>query len=88
MDVYKNEDTVFSNKEQSQIQKFYDGLNVLITGGTGFMGKILIEKLLRSTDVSTIYVLIRPKKGKDVHVRMDEIFEDVVSNLLINMIQK
>lgn len=78
MDIYKNE--AYSPKEQSQIQKFYEGLNVFITGGTGFMGKILIEKLLRSTDVSTVYVLIRPKKGKDVHIRMDEIFEDVVCN--------
>lgn len=63
----------------SQICKFYDGQNVLVTGGTGFMGKILVEKLLRSTDVATIFLLIREKKGKNVHTRLDDIFDNVVS---------
>ncbi|XP_044260395.1 fatty acyl-CoA reductase wat-like [Tribolium madens] len=62
----------------SQICKFYDGQNVLVTGGTGFMGKILIEKLLRSTDVATIFLLIREKKGKNVHTRLDDIFDNVI----------
>lgn len=34
-------------QEGSEIIKFYSGCNVLVTGGSGFMGKILIEKLLR-----------------------------------------
>lgn len=67
--------------EESNIQKFYKSLNVFITGGTGFMGKLLIEKLLRSTEVSTIYVLIREKKGKNAHSRIDELFDDVVSTV-------
>lgn len=33
--------------EQSEIIKFYDNCNVLITGGSGFMGTLLVEKLLR-----------------------------------------
>ncbi|XP_050316285.1 fatty acyl-CoA reductase wat-like isoform X2 [Anthonomus grandis grandis] len=64
--------------EESQIQKFYKGRNVFITGGTGFMGKALIEKLLRETDVETIYVLIREKKGKTPHMRIDSLFDDVI----------
>lgn len=32
---------------ESQIQKCFRGSSVLITGGTGFVGKVLIEKLLR-----------------------------------------
>lgn len=63
----------------SKIQKFYSGCNVFITGATGFMGKVLIEKLLRSTDVATIYILVRAKKGKSIHVRMEEIVDDIVS---------
>lgn len=31
----------------SEIAKFYAGCNILITGGSGFVGKLLIEKLLR-----------------------------------------
>ncbi|XP_021936348.1 fatty acyl-CoA reductase wat-like [Zootermopsis nevadensis] len=41
------------------------------------MGKVLVEKLLRSCPhLSSIYLLVRSKKGKDVGVRMQEIFED------------
>ncbi|XP_045467832.1 fatty acyl-CoA reductase wat-like isoform X2 [Harmonia axyridis] len=62
----------------SQILGFYEETNVFITGGTGFLGKLLIEKLLRSTSVSTLYLLVRPKKGKDVDTRIKNIFEDVI----------
>lgn len=65
--------------EVSEIQRFYEGCSVFVTGATGFMGKVLIEKLLRSTKVDTIYVLIRAKKGKDIHARLEEIVGDTVS---------
>lgn len=43
------------------------------------MGKAIIDKLLRSChDIETIYLLVRPKKGKDVHTRLEEIFDDPV----------
>ncbi|XP_045467335.1 fatty acyl-CoA reductase wat-like [Harmonia axyridis] len=62
----------------SQILEFYENTNVFITGGTGFLGKLLIEKLLRSTSVSTLYLLVRPKKSKDIATRITNIFEDVI----------
>ncbi|KAF7267479.1 hypothetical protein GWI33_019312 [Rhynchophorus ferrugineus] len=64
--------------ETSKIQDFYKGARVFLTGGTGFMGKALIEKLLRDTEVETIYILVREKKGKTSHMRIDELFDDVV----------
>lgn len=67
------------SNEGSQIQNFYKSKNVFLTGGTGFLGKIFIEKLLRSTEVSTLYILIREKKGKNALSRIEEIFDDVVS---------
>lgn len=48
---------------------------VFITGGTGFIGKVLVEKLLRCTDVSKIYLLIREKKGVAPSERLDKLFE-------------
>lgn len=49
------------------IKDFYKGKNILVTGGTGFMGKVLLEKLLYSVpDIGKIYVLMRPKKGKSI----------------------
>lgn len=64
----------------SDVQEFYRDTTIFITGGTGFMGKILIEKLSRSCPhFKHIYLLIRNKKGKSVNERIDAIFEDRVS---------
>ncbi|CAH0714672.1 unnamed protein product, partial [Brenthis ino] len=47
----------------SSISEYYGGKSIFITGATGFLGKILIEKLLYSCpDVGNIYILIREKK--------------------------
>lgn len=61
----------------SQIAASFAGQNVFLTGGTGFLGKVLIEKLLRSCpDVGTIYMLSRPKKGKSAQERINAIFQE------------
>ena len=63
----------------SQIAASFAGQNVFMTGGTGFLGKVLIEKLLRSCpDVGTIYMLSRPKKGKSAQERINAIFQEQV----------
>lgn len=56
------------------IPKYYEGKNILLTGATGFMGKVLLEKLLRSCPkVKAVYVLIRPKAGQTAEARVEEI---------------
>ncbi|XP_054282498.1 fatty acyl-CoA reductase wat-like [Macrosteles quadrilineatus] len=63
----------------SDIQEFFRGARVFITGGTGFLGKVVLEKLLRSIPhIDHVYLLIRPKKGQQVNDRLNAIFEDRV----------
>lgn len=73
-DVNQNE-TEWS-KNVPTIPDFYADQEIFVTGGSGFMGKVLIEKLLRSCpDIKTIYVLLRPKKGKLVQERLQTIID-------------
>lgn len=63
----------------SDVQEFYRDATIFLTGGTGFMGKMVIEKLSRSCPhLKHIYLLIRNKKGVAVEDRIDAIFEDRV----------
>lgn len=60
----------------SEIQKFYVGKKIFLTGGTGFLGKIFIEKLLRSCGgLDKIYLLMREKKGVAPKERLDEMLK-------------
>lgn len=60
--------------ENPSIPQFFAGRDIFITGGTGFMGKILIEKLLRSCpDVHRIFILIRTKKQLSASERIEEL---------------
>ncbi|XP_027700170.1 fatty acyl-CoA reductase 2 isoform X1 [Vombatus ursinus] len=57
----------------SVIAAFYGSKSILITGATGFMGKVLVEKLLRtSPDLKVIYILVRPKSGQSLQQRVSQ----------------
>ncbi len=62
------------------VREFYAGKNILITGATGFLGKVLIEKLLRCTEVNKIYCLVRAKKGKSPQERLETFFQTKVQS--------
>ncbi|XP_034234650.1 fatty acyl-CoA reductase wat-like [Thrips palmi] len=66
-------------EEESAIARFYAGKVIFVTGGTGFMGTILLEKILRSCpSVEKVYVMMRGKKGKCLEERFKEQFEGPV----------
>jgi fatty acyl-CoA reductase len=65
------------------IPQFYANREIFVTGFSGFVGKVLIEKLLRACpDVKAIYVLLRAKKGQSIDERMKDITEQVVFDVL------
>eukprot|EP00058_Branchiostoma_floridae_P015494 XP_002600982.1 hypothetical protein BRAFLDRAFT_79185 [Branchiostoma floridae] len=60
----------------SAIAEFYKVKNVFVTGATGFLGKVLVEKLLRSCpEVEGIYLLIRPRGDQTAQERLNKIVE-------------
>lgn len=63
----------------NHLHSFYDGATVLVTGGTGFMGKVLVEKLVRCFNVKTIILLVRGKHDKSPEERLAEYMQESVS---------
>ena len=62
--------------ENNSVQKFYEGKTIFITGASGFMGKVLLEKLLYScSDVKEVIILMRPKKEKTAIQRVGDLIK-------------
>ncbi|KAF9819442.1 hypothetical protein SFRURICE_000530, partial [Spodoptera frugiperda] len=59
------------DRGDSTVQQFYKDSTVFLTGASGFLGKQL-----------KVYVLMRPKKGKSVEERIDEILLDPLYDIL------
>ncbi|RWS25448.1 fatty acyl-CoA reductase 1-like protein [Leptotrombidium deliense] len=58
----------------SHIKQFYSQKTLLITGCTGFIGKVILEKILHSCDdVGKIYILIRRKNGFSAESRVKKL---------------
>lgn len=58
------------------------GAHVFITGATGFLGKAVVEKLLRSVpDLGGLYILARAKRDVSARDRVDKLFAGSVSCL-------
>jgi fatty acyl-CoA reductase len=57
-----------------RVAETFANQNVLVTGASGFLGKVLVEKLLYSVPhLNKIYLLIRPLKGSAPRDRLNKI---------------
>lgn len=67
------------------VQQFYYQRNIFITGGSGLVGKVLIEKLLRCCPgIGMLFIMMRPKRDKTIEERA----EDMFNCLLFNTVKK
>lgn len=53
----------------SGIERYYRDKTLLITGGTGLLGKVLLESVLRRLSVRKVRLLIRPREAENGGVR-------------------
>nr|AGK27745.1 fatty acyl-CoA reductase [Ericerus pela] len=68
-------------EEKSEISEFYSEKTIFVTGVSGFIGKVLVWKLLRSCPkLERIYVLMRAKRGKSTQHRLDELLQTPIFN--------
>ncbi|KAI5712636.1 hypothetical protein M8J76_011498 [Diaphorina citri] len=68
-----------TSNEKSEIQAFYANKTIFITGASGFLGTLILEKLLRTCkDLRKVYVLFRSSKRKPMKARLVEYFKDPV----------
>lgn len=68
----------------TDLKTWYTNKNIFITGGSGFLGICLLEKILRCIpETGNIYLLLRPKKDKDIKERLEEIKKNLVFEKLL-----
>lgn len=57
----------------SEIKEFFTNKSVLLTGGTGMIGKLILAKFMRMANVKEIILFIREKKGLTKEERLDKL---------------
>ncbi|KAL1825173.1 hypothetical protein ACET3Z_011951 [Daucus carota] len=68
------------------IVDFFCGKKLLITGATGFLAKVLVEKILRTMpEVDTIFLLI---KAKDEEAAMERLMNEIIKTELFKCLRE
>ena len=68
------------------IRKFYEGKNVLLTGVTGFLGKVILEKLMRNCPgINKFYIMVRQKRNKKP---FDRIKNEILNSYVFSVVKK
>jgi thioester reductase-like protein len=68
------------------IKNFYEGKNVLLTGCTGFLGKVILEKLMRTCPgINKFYIMVRPKRNKEPFERIKN---EILNSYVFSVVKK
>lgn len=69
--------TMISKSQAQKLEKFYTNKTVLMTGVTGFIGKVCLVKLMHSLkSCRQVYVMLRPKKGMTPQQRFNKLISE------------
>lgn len=69
-------------QQANKLSQFYAGKNILITGATGFVGKVCLVKIVRSLgDCGKVYVMLRSKRGMSPQQRFDKMLNEEPFNV-------
>ena len=60
---------------------------ILVTFIVQLFFQVLVEKLLRSTPVKKVFLLIRPKKGLDSRERLEELLASKIFDGLVGEVR-
>ncbi|KAI3461304.1 hypothetical protein Pfo_017967 [Paulownia fortunei] len=72
--------------EESQIVQHFEGKTIFITGATGFLAKVFLEKILRvQPNVKKLFLLIRATSKRSIEQRLQE---EVVDTELFRVLRE
>ncbi|XP_005186314.1 putative fatty acyl-CoA reductase CG8306 isoform X1 [Musca domestica] len=66
------------------VADFFKDREIFITGGSGTVGKAVVDKLLRSCNVKKIYLLMRPKKNHTLEDRLRKMKAEMIFRRLMS----
>ncbi|RCV32256.1 hypothetical protein SETIT_6G244100v2 [Setaria italica] len=72
--------------DASRIVGYFKGKSILITGSTGFLGKLVVEKILRvQPDANKMYLLVR---GTDAASAQQRVQQEVIDTELFGLLRE
>lgn len=72
-----------ASDSKDDIKSFYKNKNVFVTGATGYLGKVLIEKLLRDcADMGKMFIMLRASSENDAKTKFDKFKKSAIFDII------